>query len=103
MINDAPLVVDDYLEFEHQAISSVQIIARVVAIWQESFTRVTLHLNDNTGSILAYFNMKETEEVPVALKNFLFTKNCYVRLMGVVRTFKNDEKVLLGVALKPID
>ena len=64
--------------------------------------RTLFELNDNTGTFKVIFYQKGENEVPVALKNFEYVHNNYVKVYGTIRVFK-EEKGIVGSHIQQIN
>jgi len=101
MITEANPRPDDLCEIDGEAISDIIIVGRVIAKTEEPM-RTLFELNDNTGTFKVIFYQKGENEVPVALKNFEFIANNYVKVYGTIRVFK-EEKAIVGTHIKQVD
>ena len=64
--------------------------------------RTLFELHDNTGTFKVIFYQKGENEVPIALKNFKYVQNTYVKIYGTIRVFK-EEKAIVGTNIKQIE
>ena len=94
MINDSSARPDDVFEIDGSAMNEVILIGRVVSR-NEQPTRTTFDINDNTGVFSVVFYHREENSIPTALKNFEFEKNCYVKVYGSIRMFK-EQRAIVG-------
>ena len=63
--------------------------------------RTVLELNDSTGVFKVIFYSKGENQSPVALKNFTYTQNSYIKVLGTIRIFKS-EKAIVGTYIEKI-
>jgi DNA/RNA endonuclease YhcR with UshA esterase domain len=61
--------------------------------------RTLFQIDDNTGTFKVIFYQKGENEVPIALKNFTYQENIYVKIYGTIRVFK-EEKAIVGTHIK---
>ena len=57
--------------------------------------RTLFEIDDNTSIFKVIFYQKGENEVPLALKDFEYKENLYVKIFGTIRVFKN-EKAIIG-------
>jgi len=64
--------------------------------------RTVFEINDNTGTFKVIFYQKGEHETPMALKDFVYEENMYVKVYGTIRVFK-EEKAIVGTHIKKIE
>ena len=64
--------------------------------------RTLFEIDDNTSIFKVIFYQKGENEVPLALKDFEYKENLYVKIFGTIRVFKN-EKAIIGTQITKIE
>jgi RPA family protein len=76
------------------------IVARVIEKHQENM-RTIFDVTDGTGFFKVIFYQKGENEIPMALKEYTFEENTYVRVYGSIRVFK-EEKAIVGTKIEKL-
>ena len=76
------------------------IVARVLEQHQENM-RTIYDVSDNTGEFRVIFYQKGENEIPLALKDYTFEENTYVKVYGSIRVFK-EEKAIVGTKIEKL-
>ena len=100
MLLEAQTGEDDQFHIDGEAITDVILVGRVFDK-EQSATKISYMLNDNTGCLKVNFYTKEETSVPKYLEEFLYEEDCYVKIFGNIRVFK-DNKSVVGAHLKKI-
>lgn len=58
-------------------------------------------MTDNTEFFKVIFYQKGENEVPMALKDYTFEENTYVKVYGSIRVFK-EEKAIVGTKIEKL-
>ena len=61
--------------------------------------RTLFELDDNSGTFKVIFYQKGENEVPIALKDFHYQENIYLKIYGTIRVFR-EEKAIVGTHIK---
>lgn len=92
---------DDTFEIDGEQVNDIILCGRVSAR-DEQPTRSTFILNDNTGTIKCTFYNRDENVLPKYLQSFDYEEDCYVKLFGTIRMFK-DVKQVVGAHLSKIE
>ena len=63
--------------------------------------RTIYDVSDNTGTFKVIFYQKGENEIPLALKDYTFEENTYVKVYGSIRVFK-EEKAIVGTKIEKL-
>ena len=63
--------------------------------------RTIIEINDNTCMFKIIFYQKGENETPMALKDYEYKENTYVKVYGSIRVFK-EEKAIVGTKIEQI-
>ena len=63
--------------------------------------RTIYEVTDNTEHFKVIFYQKGENEVPMALKDYTFEENTYVKVYGSIRVFK-EEKAIVGTKIEKL-
>jgi hypothetical protein len=63
--------------------------------------RTIFEVTDNTEFFKVIFYQKGENEVPMALKDYTFEENTYVKVYGSIRVFK-EEKAIVGTKIEKL-
>lgn len=64
--------------------------------------RIIFEINDGTETFKVIFYLKDEHTVPTALKHFDYEQNCYAKVFGSIRIFKED-KAIVGTHIKKVE
>lgn len=63
--------------------------------------RTIIEIEDSTGHFKVIFYHKDEDQVPRAMKDYVYTKDSYVKVYGQIRSFK-EELAIVGISIKEI-
>jgi len=63
--------------------------------------RTIIEVDDNTSTFKVIFYQKGDNEIPMALKDYTFEENTYVKVYGSIRVFK-EEKAIVGTKIEKL-
>ena len=61
--------------------------------------RTIIEIDDNTCRFKIIFYQKGENEIPMALKDYIYRENTYVKVFGSIRVFK-EEKAIVGTKIE---
>lgn len=100
MLHKCSVTQDDNFEIEGETIQDVIIVGRLLTR-DEQPTRTTFDINDNTGVFRVTFYNREENVLPKCLQNLDYEPDCYVKIFGSIRIFK-DNKAIVGTHITRI-
>jgi RPA family protein len=93
MVNFAECTNDDKFTIEGEEITDVIIIGRLIQK-DEMPTRTNFDINDNTGTFRVTFYHREENVLPMCLQNLKYEPDCYVKIFGHLRKFKETRSIV---------
>lgn len=100
MIKDCAVGENDIFELDGETYSEVIFAGRVLAM-EEHPTRTTFDINDNSGTIKVTFYHRSENNPPKCLQELDYEENCYVKIFGNLRCFK-DVRAVVGMTITKI-
>lgn len=94
LLHSATVNSDDHFEIEGEAIQDIIVVGRLLSR-DEQPTRTTFDVNDNTGTFRVTFYHREENVLPKCLQNLDYEQDCYVKIFGSIRIFK-DNRAIVG-------
>ena len=100
MAHDCSVSENDAFELDGETYSEVIMVGRVISR-EEHPTRTTFDLNDNSGTIRVTFYNRSENNPSKCLQEFEYEPDCYVKVFGTLRCFK-EMKAAIGVTISKI-
>ena len=93
MIKEADCSSDDKFTIGGEELNDVIVIGRVYQK-EEHPTRTIYDINDNTATFRVTFYHKEENVLPKYLQDLKFEADCYVKIFGSIRKFKESRSIV---------
>jgi replication factor A2 len=103
MLQKSTVTQDDQFEVEGEPITDIIIVGRLLSR-DEQPTRTTFDINDNTGEFNIFkvtFYNREENVLPKCIQNLDYEPDCYVKIFGSIRIFK-ENKAIVGTHITRI-
>ena len=100
MLHKANVTNDDQFEIEGETVTDIIIVGRLLSR-DDQPTRTSFDVNDNTGVFRVTFYNREENVLSKSLQNLDYEQDCYVKIFGSIRIFK-DNRAIVGTHITRI-
>lgn len=100
MLHKANVTNDDQFEIEGETVTDIIIVGRLLSR-DDQPTRTSFDVNDNTGVFRVTFYNREENVLSKSLQNLDYEQDCYVKIFGSIRIFK-DNRAIVGTHISRI-